>query len=1043
MDDMDRRTLLGTAGALGVTAVSGGDAPATAHSPRAAGRSPAASAEAVTGPARAALRRLLPARQADQFHLTALTGAERFSLAGSAGAVEVGGTTAATLLTGVHWYLKYTCRAHVSWAGTRLELPSTLPAPQTPGERAATVPYRFVLNDTHDGYTAPYADWPHWERLIDVLALHGCSHVLVTPGTEAVYHRVLTEFGYADAEARAWLPAPTHQPWWLLQNLSGYGGPVSSRLLARRLELGRRIVARLRELGMFPVLPGYFGTVPRDFARRQPEAVTVPQGRWAGLRRPDWLDPRTTVFRAVAASYYRHQRELFGEVGHVKMDPLHEGGDPGPVPVPEAARAVEEALRAALPQAVWVILGWQRNPRPELLAGVAHKDRMLIVDGLSDLARVTDRERDWGGVPYAFGTIPNFGGRTTLGASCHLWTQRFTTWRDRPGSALVGTAYLAEATGRDPAAFELFSELAWRARPVDPGAWFATYAAVRYGAPDPAARRATAALATSVYALSSEDGRPHDSVFAARPSLTARSGTHYATHTLAYDPVAVDTALDALLAVDPALRNGDTYRYDLTDLARQALAHRSWLLLPQLHGAWRRGDEATFRALAGLWLRLLRLSEETAGAHEAFLLGPWLAAARRQGADATEADRLEGTARTLLTTWADRPTADGGRLVDYANRDWHGLIGDYYLPRWRRYLDELADALVRRREPAALDWFTVERRWTSRRDAYPVRPVSDAYATALRVREVLASAPYQGTVTVTAESPALVHGGRGTTLTAVFRNHNGLRATGRVELALDGLPGARPRGPATLPRVTPGGEGTARWWVPAPEGPATRPLRALPYTVTARYGSANSERVRAVHAGALFAAGPLAPGLRTVNHNDAVFGQAGEAFAIHGGGVDLWRARAEFGALYRPGALTDGGVVTARVTAQAATGPWARAGLLVRDDLAQADATGFATLAVTPENGVVLSWDADGDGQLDTYRRLPGVRAPVWLRLSRAAGMLAARLATGDGTAWRTVAEVPLPPGTAATSDVGLFMTAAHGGGGARGTVEFDGWRLG
>ncbi|MFD9489734.1 hypothetical protein ACFWBX_38340 [Streptomyces sp. NPDC059991] len=32
---------------------------------------------------------------------------------------------------------------------------------------------------------------------------------------------------------------------------------------------------------------------------------------------------------------------------------------------------------------------------------------------------------------------------------------------------------------------------------------------------------------------------------------------------------------------------------------------------------------------------------------------------------------------------------------------------------------------------------------------------------------------------------------------------------------------------------------------------------------------------------------------------------------------------------------------------------------------------------------MVLSYDADGDGLLDTYRRITGVAAPVLLRLSR------------------------------------------------------------
>ncbi|HET6856491.1 MAG TPA: alpha-N-acetylglucosaminidase, partial [Streptomyces sp.] len=434
-EDLSRRTLLGTAGAIGVGAA------LTGHTPVMAQESPAYD----TGPARAALERLLP-HHADQFRLGVLppdpgspTRGERFRVHGVTGRIDVAATSPAAALSGVHWYLKYVCGAHISWSGTQLDLPRRLPAPGRPLERSATVAHRFAFNDTHDGYTAPYADWARWERTIDVLALHGCNELLITAGQEAVYHRLLQDFGYSDAEARGWLPAPTHQPWWLLQNMSGYGGPLSPELIEKRAALGRRITDRMRELGMSPVLPGYFGTVPGGFAERNPGARTVPQGVWNGLARPDWLDPRTGAFREVAAAFYRHQHELLGPFGHFKMDLLHEGGNAGDVPVPEAARAVETALRTARPGATWVILGWQANPRRDLLDAL-DKEHLLIVDGLSDLDTVTDREKDWGGVPYAFGTIPNFGGHTTIGANTPVWTDRFEAWRTKPGSALRGIA---------------------------------------------------------------------------------------------------------------------------------------------------------------------------------------------------------------------------------------------------------------------------------------------------------------------------------------------------------------------------------------------------------------------------------------------------------------------------------------------------------------------------------------------------------------------------------------------------------------------------
>ncbi|WP_406211951.1 alpha-N-acetylglucosaminidase TIM-barrel domain-containing protein [Streptomyces decoyicus] len=1050
MSRPSRRALLGTAGAIGAGAALGGAAPAGALA-RSRERAPAYDTARAddTAPAQAALARLLP-RHADQFQLVPLApdgDADRFRVEGRTGRITVSGTTPAVLLTGVHWYLKYTCRAHLSWAGDQTALPDRLPAPASPMERATSLPHRFALNDTHDGYTAPYADWPHWERMIDVLALHGVNEVLVTPGSEAVYHRLLTDFGYSDTEARGWLPAPSHQPWWLLQNMSGYDGPLSRQLIDKRAELGRRITDRLRALGMRPVLPGYFGTVPDGFAARNPGARTVPQGTWSGLKRPDWLDPRTDAFAAAAASFYRHQLQLLGPADHFKMDLLHEGGDPGDVPVPDAARAVEEALRTARPDATWVILGWQENPRRDLLDAVDH-DRMLIVDGLSDLDTVTDRERDWGGVPYAFGSIPNFGGRTTIGAKTHIWAERFTAWRDKPGSRLAGTAYMPEAAERDPAAFELFSELAWRERPVDRTAWFDGYADLRYGARDEGARAAYAALRTSAYEISSKDGRPHDSVFAARPSLAARSGTVWATHTPAFDPAGFDTAFAALLRVRPALRGSDAYRHDLTDAARQALANRSWQLIGQLQEAYRRKDRAAFGALSGLWLRLMRLSDEVTGGHRLFLLGPWLADARAMATGPEEEARLEHSARALITTWADRATADGGSLANYANRDWHGLIGEVHLPQWQAYLDELSDALAADRPPKTFDWYALEEPWTRAHTGHPLRPTTDAYRTARRVHDTLAKAPYQGTVTVTADPSALPPGGRAT-VTAALRNVNGLRATGRVDFALTGVE-ATASGPVSLPSLPPGGTGRARWQVTAPAGPLKTPLHPLPYDLTADYGPKGERRVRAAQHGTLFVAGPLDDELRTVTTNAAVFGQLGDRLAVNGGGADLWKATAEFGAVYRPGALTAGGSVTVEVTSQDPTGPWARAGLIVRNRLSTPsapgapDALGFLNLSVTPANGVVLSYDANGDGALDTYRRITGITAPVLLRLTRGkdaagGGTYTGSCSTDDGATWREIATVTVP-GAAARQDTGLHQSAANSATGDRGTAEFRRW---
>ena len=129
-----------------------------------------------------------------------------------------------------------------------------------------------------------------------------------------VLYRTFRDFGYSDKELRNWITLPAHQNWQLMGNLCCYNGPISTELLQRRATSANQIIARLRELGITPVLPGFFGVVPKSFKTKFPKSHVVPQGEWAGFERPDWLDPRDPMYARIAAKFYAHQRELFGRL---------------------------------------------------------------------------------------------------------------------------------------------------------------------------------------------------------------------------------------------------------------------------------------------------------------------------------------------------------------------------------------------------------------------------------------------------------------------------------------------------------------------------------------------------------------------------------------------------------------------------------------------------------------------------------------------------------------------------------------------------------
>ncbi|WP_159766954.1 alpha-N-acetylglucosaminidase N-terminal domain-containing protein [Streptomyces sp. HM190] len=128
MSSPSRRTVPGSAGAIGLGAFLEGSAPA--HAAESPGGGPVFD----TAPARSALNRPLPGH-AGQFRLSLLDRdgtVDRFRVTGATGRVRVRATTPAALLVGVHGYLTYVCGAHLA----RNAGPRHRPAPARPPKEA-------------------------------------------------------------------------------------------------------------------------------------------------------------------------------------------------------------------------------------------------------------------------------------------------------------------------------------------------------------------------------------------------------------------------------------------------------------------------------------------------------------------------------------------------------------------------------------------------------------------------------------------------------------------------------------------------------------------------------------------------------------------------------------------------------------------------------------------------------------------------------------------------------------------------------------------
>jgi alpha-N-acetylglucosaminidase len=718
---------------------------------------PLAFAQTNTQPAEAVLHRIMP-HLAPQFHLTLHPNQpDAFHITGTPGNIQIDAATTPTLLYGVNWYLKYVAHLQISTNGLQLGPANLiLPAPPQPITQPALYKIRYALNENADGYSAPYWSDARWQHEIDILALSGTNAILIERGADLVLYQTFRDAGYSDLAIRRWITQPAHQNWQLMGNMCCFIEPISLGLLHKRAASAQRIIASLRALGITPVLPGYYGIVPADFATLHPNAHVKPQGDWNGFTRPGWIDPRNPSFAKLAADFYYHQRQLFGDTTLYDMEIFQEGGDSGNVPPGPAAQLIQTALEAAHPNALWFLMAWQDNPLPAIMQSLDTR-HVLVADIEQGRIPRNHRDRQFHGADWLFGGLWEFGGRTTLGAPLYDYAVRFPTLAALPHSHITGTALFTEGLDTNPFAFDLYTEMAWHKDPVDLNTWTDDYASRRYGSltpdgkPDPHAQRAWQILLHTAYSYRADGGKgerdaAHDSLFDAQPSLTTQHAATWSPDNAHYALTDLNPALTELLQVSPSLRSTETYQYDLVDIARQVMENQSRIMLPQIAAAYNTGDRAAFVALTRHWLRRMQLLDNLLRTNQYFLLGRWLSYVTPWASSPAELQQLNYDARSILTTWGDRHASEAG-LHEYANRDYAGLTADYYAPRWHLYFSSLLHSLDAMSSPPdaqpPIDWYAFGDAWNHKQTTYPATPTGNSYAAAMAIANDLDLAPPQ------------------------------------------------------------------------------------------------------------------------------------------------------------------------------------------------------------------------------------------------------------------------------------------------------------
>jgi len=693
--------------------------------------------------AQALVRRLLPTRATEftvNIQRTVEQNKDFFEVKSANGKIIISGNNPVSIASGLHWYLKYVCHCHISWNSDQLNLPTELPTHFDPIRKNTAFSIRSYLNYCTFSYTMAWWDWERWEREIDWMALHGINMPLAITGLEAVWQNTLRRLGMDDQSIREFLVGPTYFAWQWMDNLEGWMGPLSQNWIDTHRELGQRIIARERELGMKPILKGFTGYIPTALTTYYPEAK-IYKTNWISTFETAQIDPLDPLFAEIAKIFVEEQEKLFGTDHYYSVDPFHESQPAIKTAdyLQQAGDAIFTAINNIDPQAVLVIQSW--SLRPGLLRSIP-KERTLM---LALTGTNWKKHESYWGRPWVVGMMHNFGGRNYIGGNLAHFLSHALRLKQLPEALNVqGLGIFPEAIEHNPVIYQAATEIAWHDRIIqDVSAWTKVYAQARYGKLPDAAARAWEILLRTVYQQKKVKIISMESPICARPALFMPRVSMNGDMIRDYDLIALWPAWQEMLSASTELGELSTFQYDLVDIARQCLADLALLLHQSLGEAYTARDRDVLQERGEQFLELMRDLDDLLATREEFLLGKWLAGARSWGSDLEEKNRYECAARTLITIWG--PVTPNALFFDYSNRQWSGLIRGFYIPRWQMFIDyllgqsELDNKRYHSRKlkksygrPAnnANPFFetlsTWEKSWTEKHENYSSVPVGDA-----------------------------------------------------------------------------------------------------------------------------------------------------------------------------------------------------------------------------------------------------------------------------------------------------------------------------
>jgi len=646
---------------------------------------------AIVSPAKEVLTRVMGADAVNRMSFGTLPqkdGCDVYAYQSTPDQLTIKGSSSIAICRGAYDYLRANNMGTVGWAGTRLNIPAKWPTVAlTEGETPFKI--RHCYNVVTAGYTFPYWTWKRWQQELDWLAMHGYNMIMAPVATEAIGTRVWKQLGLTQQEIDEYYVGPAHLPWNRMGNIRQVGGKLTPAWHKDQVALQHKLLKRMRQLGIEPVVQGFAGFVPPGLKRLYPKLVlhnTHWNGGFPTSQRPVVMMPDDPLFKKIMVMFLTEWKKEFGSAKYILVDSFNE------MQLPKTEKPVTEllagygkntydAITAAMPDAVWTLQGWMFNYQRNIwnkntvkaLMGAVPNDRLLVLDYANDYNPNWDDFSAFHGKTWVMGYVPNMGGKTALVGRMDFYANQVAkTLADSRHGNLVGFTISGEGLENNEVIYELMSDSAWSRKAIDLSVWLPNYASNRYQSDDPVLAEAWNLMHKSVYS----DFTPH-------PTFGWQKGSGLGVGSACRSKKFPEAAQKFLSVAEKHGGNAN-YRDDAVEIGAMALGRKAqeWYRLADAY--LKEGKTAEAKKTFDHAEKILLAVDKLMKSHSLNRLDRWIALARQHEGSAAQKDAYEANARQIVTVW-------GPPVNDYSCRVWSGLIRDFYVPRTRKQFEARAN----------------------------------------------------------------------------------------------------------------------------------------------------------------------------------------------------------------------------------------------------------------------------------------------------------------------------------------------------------------